>query len=198
MSSFLETSSSTPGFQELNEDGGLSVIGKQGAPSFFIIEGEGDDLVFGGNEGGFIDSGLGNDVIIGGDGIYSLDGGEGNDIILAGNDRNTIFGGNGSDIIIGGDGIDIIDGGKGSDIIMGGGGEDIFRFDIMDFENDELDFVMDFTDGEDMIQIEGATSVEYDNITGIVSIDGEASIFLDPELDITAQDSNDDGTWELM
>ncbi len=199
-SDVLESGSSNPGFLSLNDDNDLSLIAKQDEPTFFILkEGEGgDDRIFGGNKGGLIDSGAGNDAIIGGDGIYDLRAGEGNDIVIGGNGRNTIEGGDGSDIIVGGEGVDIIDGGKGSDLLIGGAGNDIFKFDIMDFEAGETDFILDFIDGEDTIQIEGADNVEYDSSTGIVSINGEASIFLDADLDITAQDSDDDGTWELM
>ncbi|MGF1541898.1 MAG: calcium-binding protein [Pleurocapsa sp.] len=199
MSSVLvDTGSPSPIFQDVNDNGGLTIIGKQDERSAFIIEGDGNDLVFGGNKGGFISTGAGNDIIIGGDGAYVLDGGEGNDIIIAGNGRNTVFGGDGSDIIFGGDGNDIINGGKGSDILFGGGGADVFQFDVTDFENGELDIILDFTKDEDRIQIGGAETVEYDSSTGIVSIDGKAAIFIDPDLDITAQDSDEDGTWELF
>lgn len=198
MSSVLIEGSSSPVFQDVNDDGGLSIIGKRDEPSNFILEGEGDDIVFGGSQGGLINTGAGDDLIIGGDGVFSIDAGEGNDVIIGGKGINNIDGGDGADIIIGGDSIDIIEGGKGADMMFGGGGNDVFQYDIMDIEGGEMDFILDFTEGEDKIQIEGAASVEYDSSTGMVSIDGTDAIFLDAGLDITAQDTDEDGTWELM
>ncbi len=178
--------------------GNDAVIGGDG--DYELNGGEGNDIIIGGEGSDTIEGGLGSDIIVGGLGSDTIDGGEGSDIIIAGNSGNELTGGEGSDIIIGGAGEDIIYGGTGSDILAGSAGNDIFRFNVTDFEADEIDYILDFTDGEDKIEIEGANSVEYDSSTGTISVDGVDRISLDSglDIDINVDDTNGNDTWELM
>ncbi|MBI3524411.1 MAG: hypothetical protein HY066_07755, partial [Betaproteobacteria bacterium] len=93
---------------------------------------DGDDVLYGGNDGLIISSGRfrflsNNDFLDGGAGKDTLDGGSGND---------TLLGGDGADHLIGGaDGLlntfnnDYLDGGAGIDLMEGGTGSDVYLVD---------------------------------------------------------------------
>ncbi len=219
MSSILADFSTDPATMESNSSMGLDIIGKNGQTNFFVLEGEGDDVIIGGNKIDFIKSGLGDDIIHGGDGNDILDAGAGNDILIgdSGNDilkggtgddvliggsgNDVLEGGTGDDILIGGDGNDIIRAGKGVDIIIGGSGKDIFEFFADDFVSGEVNQIDDFTSAEDVIRFKGIgndANVVYDSSTGKVSVNGEDVLQLDPGLDLTVDDSDKNGNWELF
>ncbi|MCB2010196.1 MAG: hypothetical protein KDF64_06285 [Geminicoccaceae bacterium] len=128
----------------------------------------GNDRIYAGNhedsnvviqgDGGFAAATVkgGNDVIVDGAGsslIYGdfQSGGQG------GNDK--IWGGGGSDTIYGGGGNDRIDGGSGVDILRGGDGNDVFVVR----PGTELDFIEDFTHGEDRLNL-SATGVSFSEL----------------------------------
>lgn len=141
-----------------------------------------DDSVFGFEGNDFISSGDGNDGVFGGGG---------NDIIRSGNGDDVLIGGAGNDILDGGAGDDNLFGGAGTDILEGGEGADTFIFDLDD--GPAIDIITDFTSGEDTIFIQStgvgssapsSSAVTYDATTGLVSVNGQAFIQLDPGLDI--------------
>lgn len=88
----------------------------------------------------------GNETLLGGSGNDQLNG-------LAGDDR--LQGQGGVDKLRGGDGDDVLDGAAGRDQLWGGAGQDTFLFRA----RDGADTLMDFTAGEDHIQIIGAKSL---------------------------------------
>lgn len=116
----------------------------------YITAGNGDDIIYGGDETGAgdrwlggdagndqISGGDGNDRIDGGDGVDVLNGDNGNDYITAGAGADLIYGGDetvggdaylagdaGIDNIYGGLGNDRIDGGTEGDFLYGGNGQD--------------------------------------------------------------------------
>lgn len=219
MSSILADFSTDPAIMESNDSMGLDIIGKNGQTNFFVIEGEGDDVIIGGNKTDFIKSGLGDDIIHGNEGNDILDGGAGNDILIgdSGNDvlkggtgddillggsgNDVLQGGDGDDILIGGDGNDVIRAGEGVDIIIGGSGKDIFEFFADDFVSGEVNQIDDFTSAEDVIRFKGIgndAKVVYDSSTGKVSINGEDVLQLDAGLDLTIDDNDKNGNWELF
>ncbi|MBE9169428.1 calcium-binding protein [Pleurocapsales cyanobacterium LEGE 06147] len=219
MSSILADFSTDPAIMESNSSMGLDIIGNDDQTNFFVIEGKGNDVIVGGNKTDFIKSGLGDDILIGGDGDDILDGGAGNDIlnggsgndILRGGDGDDILiggsgndvleGGDGDDILIGGDGNDVLRSGKGVDIVIGGTGKDIFEFFADDFVSGEVNQIVDFTSAEDVIRFKGIgndANVVYDSSTGKVSVNGEDVLQLDPGLDLTVDDSDKNGNWELF
>lgn len=102
------------------------------------IEGtDGDDVLFGDEDGNIINGHGGNDRLIGGDGIDRLDGGAGNDVLtgLAGDDT-----------LLGGDGDDQLIGNRGADHLTGGAGADRFIFGAL-FQStpDAPDLILDFS-----------------------------------------------------
>lgn len=158
----------------------ITLTGGELADKITLI-GEGDATI----------SGLGgDDHIIGGLGDDTLLGGLGND---------TIMGGAGADIINGGNGEDVIKGGMGADLLEGGAGDDVFEFMADEFASDAVDEIRDFEDMDDMIKIMGvgeSSTVSYDEVTGMVSIDGESVIDVGEGMDIEVE-KTDEG-WELF
>ena len=196
MSSILTEYSSSPLFQERDAAGGLQIIGQNGQSNFFTVDSSGfndspvgaNDTIIGGNESDLIDGGLLDDLIIGGDGSDILEGSEGDDIL------------------IGDDGSDVLRGGAGSDLMTGGKDADVFEFFADDFNLGALDKITDFTQGmegsiEDVIRLRGIgnnADVSYDSDTGKVSLDGEDVLQLDAGLELTVDDNDQDGNWELF
>ena len=80
------------------------------------------------------------------------------DNLLQGNaGANSLFGLAGNDSLDGGDGADILSGGSGNDNLRGGAGADIFRFDSTPLNaSTNLDTILDFQTGVDLIQLENA------------------------------------------
>ncbi|GAB4244124.1 MAG: calcium-binding protein [Stanieria sp.] len=201
MSSILSNLSTTPLLEMTNSDLGLDIVGKQLSSNLFFIEGDGNDFVIGGEEFDLIKTGLGDDHISGLDGDDNLFGGAGNDIIRGGEDDDFLDGGDGDDVLIGGAGDDVFKGGKGADVMTGGLGSDIFEFFAEDLTSGEVDKILDFTKGEDLIRFNGIGSdatVQYNSTTGKVSIDGEDVLSLDKGLNLNAEDSDGNGNWELF
>lgn len=219
MSSILDANSTTPLIESSNANGGLFIVGEQGQLNNFTIEGQGDDGVIGGQKTDIIKLGLGNDFAFGDAGDDVIDGDEGNDLLVGGEGTDklrgglgydTLFGGKDADLLDGGDGDDklfgeggddVLKGGKGSDIMTGGEGSDIFEFQADDFAAGELDKILDFEDGADLIQLKGIgdnAEVKYDSETGILSVDGKDIAQLGKHLDLTIEDQDGNGNWELF
>jgi Tol biopolymer transport system component len=106
------------------EDGGLSFFGENGHDT---VEGTRYDDAYGG--------GPGNDEIHGGRGGDQIDGGDDSDVVFGGlgddvirerrfGVRESFYGGPGSDTIAGGRGTDNLYGGTGNDVLLGGTGSD--------------------------------------------------------------------------
>jgi Ca2+-binding RTX toxin-like protein len=193
MSSILVDFFSTePAFISPNAEDGFSIVGEENSPNRFIIIGDGDDNVVGGNLRDLIFSGKGDDVLDGKGGNDRIRGGQGDDVIVGGEGDDKLRGGKGNDIIIGGEGSDNLRGGKGEDILIGGEGDDVFEFFSKNLESGVIDQIADFTKGEDSIVVKGVSSVEYDMASGTVKINGQDAINLTPgtELDINQEGDN--------
>ena len=147
-------------------DGGIGKDVIRGEDGIDFMRGqEGNDILIGGNGDDYIWGGDGNDKLYGGamrngetEGNDELYGGAGDDIIWGhegndelygqeGNDR--LDGGKGDDILYGGEGDDVLLGGRGNDQIFGGEGADTFLLT----HGPGHDQIMDFTLGEDLIEV---------------------------------------------
>lgn len=97
---------------------------------------------------------------------------------LGGDD--VITGSWGDDIILGGGGNDTLDGGGGDDLLVGGSGSDTF---VLNDANDGVDTIVDFTVGEDVIDLSGVTGVityEQRDDDAAMLVDGnDFAVFLD-------------------
>ena len=85
------------------------------------------------------------------------------DDLFGSNGNDTLEGSDGDDDLLGGLGDDVLIGGEDSDTLTGNEGADIFVFETLDVPNNQnIDFVTDFTVGEDVIDLVS---------TGIPSLD---------------------------
>lgn len=128
----------------------------------------GDDIAWGGAGNDTLLGSEGDDQLWGGAGIDSLDGGMGDDFLFAGSGADTLLGGDGRDVLLGGIGNNALDGGAGDDLLVGGGnadkltggeGADTFLFAEGDsgVGDSAQDKVLDFTIGEDKLDLTGFT-----------------------------------------
>ncbi|OLT61775.1 calcium-binding protein [Moorena bouillonii] len=123
------------------EEAGVTLIGTSNND---ILEGGGgDDIIKGLNS---------KDLLIGLAGEDYLDGGDGDDKLFGGDGHDTLKGGNGQDTLEGGDDDDTLIGGPGDDILTGGSGQDTFVLSTVGKLT-----ITDFTDGEDMLKLDGLT-----------------------------------------
>ena len=104
--------------------------------------GDGDDVIFGGNDQDFIRGGKDNDTLHGDPGVRNggpdklfggggkdwLDGRAGNDWLVGGKGHDMLWGGKGADTLNGGKGRDRLMGDEGRDTLKGGKGSDTFIF----------------------------------------------------------------------
>ena len=142
---------------------------------------------------------LADEITLTGEGDATISGLDGDDYIVSDSGNDTLLGGDGNDTIIGGSGADLIKGGMGADVLQGGEGDDVFEFMAEEFASDAIDRIEDFEDMGDMIKIMGVgedSTVSYDEVTGMVSIDGEAVIDIGEGMDVEATKTDD--TWELF
>jgi Ca2+-binding RTX toxin-like protein len=130
-----------------------------------VDSGDGQDRLYGGPADDLLDGGAGDDGLWGGDGNDFVHGGSGNDLLDGGLGDDTLTGSQGNDYLQGGEGEDrlcgglgddVLDGGAGSDFLNGHHGRDTFLFHYVQQPGDApVDWVKDFTWGEDKLEITG-------------------------------------------
>jgi Ca2+-binding RTX toxin-like protein len=176
---FTEPAVSTP-----NLIGGLDIVGFNNTEN--NLDGTNQsDFISGGQLNDIINGGAGFDFIDGKSGADSIHGGEDIDFLMGSQGDDTISGDEGNDFILGGAGDDVIDGGSGKDYLYGGEGQDSF---VLEFFDNGVDKIIDFKVNEDKIVIKGVDSnaeVNYDEITGQLTADGQEIAKLQPGLDFT-------------
>jgi len=127
----------------------------------YILGSDFGDMLYSDGYDSILYGGDGNDALMGGTGDDVLAGGAGDDLISGDSGLDTLLGGYGNDTLDGGMGDDILAGGSGNDTLTGGAGADIFRFGA---SNEGSDVIVDFTDGEDLIELpSGVTYVISDS-----------------------------------
>ncbi|MEM9244141.1 MAG: choice-of-anchor Q domain-containing protein [Cyanobacteria bacterium P01_F01_bin.153] len=142
-------------------DGDDVILGGAGIDS--LAGAAGNDLIQGGDGADLLAGDGGEDQLFGEEGSDRLDGGAGNDALDGGAGNDILFGGDGSDRLAGGDGDDILIGGLEEDVLTGGDGRDQFWVDIdplIEQNLSEIDTVVDFEDGVDLIAIAGLSPVD--------------------------------------
>ena len=152
----------------------------------------GDDTLRGGEGDDFLAGASGSDLLIGGEGVDDLSGGTGNDALVGGVGSDRLFGGQDDDLLEGGVGDDTLDGGAGRDALVGGAGADMFRVEVFVAERqrdlDEND-VLDFVDGEDLIELGGVqTFAEVEIVAAdegtLVVVPGATLLLRDVDADL--------------
>lgn len=81
--------------------------------------GDGNDILYGGNESDKLHGDADNDVLVGYDGADELHGDAGEDELSGGNGRDFLDGGSENDTLVGGLGADVLSGGTGNDELIG-------------------------------------------------------------------------------
>ena len=169
-----------------------------------VWAGNGDDTVVGNDADNDLWGGKGNDTLYGGDGDDTLEGGDGADVLDGGPGADQLSGEGGDDTLLGGEGNDVLraavgalssasvlDGGPGDDelygdlgdnILRGGAGDDFLSgslgSDTFVF-GDGSDWVSDFEDGSDMLDISAFGHINAANFETHVTIrdsDGNAEV----------------------
>lgn len=157
------------------DQGNDRLFGDQG--NDILLGDKGDDVLFGNNGDDILRGGEGDDQLFGGSGDDRLDGGQGNDRLSGGSGDDWLQGGGGDDKLYGGKGYDQLegekgndwlDGGKGDDKLFGGLGRDTFVFR----KGDGRDTIGDFTDGEDIILIDGKKYNNFNDLESVISQNG--------------------------
>ena len=133
-----------------------------GGGSDVMVGDQGNDLMNGGSSNDQMSGGQGDDDMDGGTGNDIMEGDDGDDVMHGRDGADQMFGGAGNDYIQGGDGNDSITGGTNSagdtgDYMLGGAGFDVFYFKAGDSggASGPMDVIEDFTQGGDLVVIEG-------------------------------------------
>jgi len=162
--------------QTLTEDDFLGILTDVGATT-------GDDV---------INTGNGADEVINGlDGNDSISAAGGNDHLLGATGDDFLNGAVGDDTLDGGQGNDTLVAGAGQDLLRGGKGDDIFRFGA----NDGTNTIIDFTLGEDKINLRPIGAVDFatdvtitDNGVDTTVVVGSTTIILEGVIGVDGGD----------
>ncbi len=100
-------------------------------------------------------------------------------IIFGNTAANTLYGSDGSDVLQGGEGNDTLDGGAGADALRGDAGHDVFRFRDLSGPDSfgGSDAVLDFRQGEDVIDLQGAWAGGVLSFLGNTGTPGQVGSF---------------------
>ena len=126
---------------------------------------EGEDRFFGGRHADTLSGHGGNDILDGGLGTDTLFGGAGDDTLRGGGAGDRLFGGAGADTLTGNAGADWLNGGAGDDVLTGDGGKDVFVFN----RHAGTDWITDFVDGDDRIDLSAFGLISADFAFGVQS-----------------------------
>ncbi|WP_028717047.1 calcium-binding protein [Paracoccus sp. J39] len=175
---------------------------------------QGNDLLHGNEGHDLLFGGIGNDTLYGGPGNDTLHGEPGDDMLVGGPGHDNLFGGAGNDSLLGqagsdwlqGDegndtlygfrGSDTLEGGRGADTLIGGAGADVFVFSGLDNLDGSTDVILDFTPGEDRIDLSGLnlTFIGSDAFSGAGQVRADWST---PDAHRLLVDLDGDGRAEL-
>ncbi|MBE9101785.1 hypothetical protein IQ267_20300 [filamentous cyanobacterium LEGE 07170] len=152
-----------------------------------LIGGSNNDTMLGGGGSDILLGAGGEDVMRGAAGDDTLNGGAGADRLFGGVRDDRVNGQAGHDVLRGGDGRDILRGGKGDDRLIGDLGDDLLvtgpgRDRIVIGAGQGLDQVTDFSDGQDLIVLNGISfgqlSIEQSDSDVLISLENERLLLL--------------------
>ncbi|MEL6234227.1 MAG: calcium-binding protein [Pseudomonadota bacterium] len=172
----------------VGEDGNDTIDGQDGNDR--LVGGQGNDELTGGEGNDRLKGNDGGDLLIGNAGVDRLIGGAGSDAMFGGSNNDIMFGQSGSDAMRGGGGNDEMYGGGSNDTLTGDAGDDTLTgeagadvFVIND--GDGSDFITDFENGTDLIDLSGNSAVNFGDISSIqfgddllVTIDSTETVVL--------------------
>ncbi len=157
----------------------------------FLDDSTGDDILIDPDGTNFLSGQSGDDILRLGDGSDNsiakggrgddkLFSGAGDDTLRGGAGNDNLYGGSGNDLLYGGRGDDVLEGGDGSDFLKGHQGADLFIFNTEDQGHDQI---ADFTDGIDLIVLNGLAgfsdlTITQDSNDTLISWAGDSDIAL--------------------
>lgn len=148
-----------------------------GAGDDGLTGGRGRDTLFGEDGDDELSGDGGRDRLFGGDGNDTLNGGDGRDTLRGDDGDDLVLGDDGRDRLFGDDGNDTLNGGDGGDTLRGGDGADEF---VIDADDRGIDWIKDFTQGQDLLVLDGfgATlddiTIKMQGKTAVLKADGAA------------------------
>jgi Ca2+-binding RTX toxin-like protein len=116
----------------------------------------GNDVLTGNSRANVLDCGAGNDTASGGIGDDRIIGRDGDDRLFGGTGNDVVFGSNGNDRMLGQDGDDLLFGENGNDAMTGSLGRDRFVFNTAPNAVTNVDWITDFTTGQDRLLLDNA------------------------------------------
>lgn len=132
-------------------------------------------------------------------GIENVVGGSGADVIRGNSDANLLSGAAGADQLFGQHGNDILDGGAGKDTLTGGAGSDVFVFRMGDSTvGANSDFIMDFTHGEDLIDLKALGINSFIGSSAFSNSAGQLRAWSDATSSYIGGDVNGDGSMDFQ
>lgn len=147
----IDNLSGVRGNDTLNGDGGGDML----------FGGSGKDVLNGGAGDDHLDGDKGSDDLRGGSGADTLTAGRGNDTLIGGTGQDALSGLNGRDLMDGGAGNDVLDGGVGNDRLDAGAGVDHFMFTSGVVSDRNVDVIVDFQQGTDLIGLFDPTDLTF-------------------------------------
>ena len=177
-----------------------------------IYAGGGDDVVNARSGNDIVYGGAGDDALGGGTGRDTLFGEAGDDALFGGTEEDILHGGAGNDLLNGASDNDVLDGGSGADMMIGGSGQDVFQFGADDLilwsetegtkleRMGELDVVMDFVIGEDLIHFDASSGVTgFSDLAiwkAVINGNSHFSIHVKGTGERFLVDTEDDASWK--
>lgn len=133
--------------------------------------GSGFDSLWGGGGGDSLFGGEHNDVVYGEDGTDTIYGGVWDDFLAGGWGHDTLYGGDGHDMLFGESENDLLWAELGNDFLAGGTGSDAFAYRGVTGGNG-WDTIADFSRGQDVVVVHGATLVSGLGTATVLLADG--------------------------
>ena len=132
-----------------------------GVPKVYVLGGDGNDTITGGDFADTLTGAAGNDLIFGGGADDRIAGGAGKDYLIGGGGRDRLYGDSGNDVLKGGSSVDRLWGGDDNDVLVGDGSADKLYGEL---GNDTL-YGMEGSDllngGEGLDQMYGGDGDDY-------------------------------------
>ncbi|MEG4119668.1 CHRD domain-containing protein [Microcoleus sp. N9_B4] len=165
----ISTLSKSPGKDVIILLGGDDwVTNNEESRTYYGMTGNDTIIGLGGND--LFLGNAGNDLLCGNQGEDTLSGGQNEDSLLGGKSNDILNGDFGNDVLLGELGDDVLAGDAGNDTLTGGNGSDIFVI----ARGEGSDFITDFQNGVDFIQL--SSSLSFDNLAITTTNSGQVLV----------------------
>ena len=157
-------------FENLTLLGGEDLRGIGNELDNVVTGNAGDNVMNGASGADYLYGGLGDDLLAGAAGSDRLYGDDGDDELRGGDGLDRLFGGADNDVLRGGMGVDYLTGGTGADVF-----QFVYSTDAGS-DPTQADHIMDFSAGEDMIDLSALTAAPLVYQGNGAFVAGQASV----------------------